>query len=69
MDGGAGEISVELFDPDGERRFELSAGAHHHTDSRVACNALTMPISPRWSVKCYRLESQTGVESSWAEID
>jgi hypothetical protein len=68
-DGGDGEIKVELFDADGELRFELAAGAHQHADSRNACNTLTMPVPPRWSVKCYRLETEAGVETKWAEID
>ena len=68
-DGGAGEIMAELFDMNGERRFDLAAGAHQHSDSRVACNTLTMPVPPRWSVKCYRLETQDGIETNWAEID
>ena len=67
--GGAGEIVAELFDTNGERRSDLSAGAHQHGDSTVACNTLTMPIPPRWSVKCFRRETQASIETNWAEID
>lgn len=69
VDGGAGEIMAELFDTDGEQRFNLAAGAHQHADSLVACNSLTMPVPPRWSVRCYRVETQPGIETDWAEID
>jgi hypothetical protein len=68
-DGGAGEIKAELFDADGEPRFDLGAGVHQHADSHIACNTLTMPVPPRWSVKCYKLETEAGIETSWAEID
>ena len=68
-DGGAGELIVELFDADGTPRHNLTAGAHQHTDARVACNTGTMPVPPRWSVKCYRLETEPGIETRWAEID
>ena len=67
-DGGAGEIVAELFDMNGERRLDLAAGAHQHGDARVACNTLMMPVPPHWSVKCYRLEAQAGIETNWAEI-
>ncbi|KAA5542737.1 hypothetical protein FYK55_14545 [Roseiconus nitratireducens] len=68
-DGGAGEIMAELCDADGQRKFDLTAGAHQHSDARVACNTLTMPIPPRWSVKCYRIETKPGINTRWAEID
>ncbi len=68
-DGGAGEIMAELFDMNGAKRFDLAAGAHHHTCSRVACNTLTMPVPTRWSVECYRVETQPGINTNWAEID
>lgn len=67
--GGSGEIHAELFDAEGARRYEMSAGAHDHEGSRVACNTLTMPVPPRWSVKCYRVESHGGISTKWAEID
>lgn len=68
---GAGRILVELFDVDGQRRLELAAGAHQHSGANadVACNTLTMPIPPRWSVECYRVETEAGIQTSWAEID
>ena len=68
-DGGAGEVIVELFDADGEKKHELAAGAHQHGDARIACNTVTMPIPPNWSVKCYRLETKPGVSTRWAEVD
>ncbi len=68
-DGGTGEIVAELIDADGKRRFDLAAGAHQHGDAHVACNSLTMPVPPRWQVKCYRLETRAGIETNWAEID
>ena len=68
-DGGAGEIIAELYDVEGNKRFDLAAGAHQHADARVACNSLTMPVPPRWSVKCYRLETLAGIDTNWAEID
>lgn len=68
-DGGAGELVVELFDVDDKKRLDLSAGAHQHSDSRIACNTVTMPIPPDWSVKCYRVETKAGINTRWAEID
>ena len=69
--GGAGRIVAELFDPDGKRRLGLAAGTQQQPDSNsdVACNTLTLPVPPRWTAKCYRLEAKTGIETSWAEID
>jgi len=68
-DGGAGEIIVELFDSSGNRRSDLTAGAHQHADARIACNTVTMPIPPRWSVKGYRVETKPSIETRWVEID
>lgn len=67
--GGAGQLVVDLFDVDGKKRFDLAAGAHQHEDAKIACNTVTMPIPPDWSVKCYRVETQPGVSTRWAEID
>jgi len=69
QNGGAGEIIAELFDATGNRRFDLAAGAHGHGEPRIACNTLMMPVPPAWSVKCYRLEMEAGIETRWAEID
>ena len=69
QDGAAGEILAELFDVQGEPRFDLTAGAHQHSESRVGCNTLTMPVPPGWSVKCYRLETHGQVETRWIEVD
>ncbi|MCM2373422.1 hypothetical protein [Aporhodopirellula aestuarii] len=68
-EGGAGEILAVLFDANGEQRRVLAAGAHQHGDARVACNSLTMPVPPRWSVKGYRVETQANIQTDWAEID
>lgn len=67
--GGAGKIVVELFDADGERRFDLAVGADGRSNPNVACNAVMMPIPPTWSVKCMRHETESGIETRWAEID
>ena len=68
-DGGAGELVVELFDAGGDRKHSLRAGAHQHADARIACNTVTMPIPPDWSVKCYRVECKPGIATCWAEVD
>ncbi|MCM2370873.1 hypothetical protein [Aporhodopirellula aestuarii] len=68
-DGGAGEILAVLVDSNGKQRRIMAAGAHQHGDSRVACNTLTLPVPPRWSAKGYRLETQPGIQTDWAEID
>ncbi|WP_442511557.1 hypothetical protein SH528x_003238 [Novipirellula sp. SH528] len=68
-DSGAGEIVAVLFDMNGDRKSELAAGAHQHGDTRVACNTLTMPVPPRWTVKGYRIETQSAIQTQWAEID
>ena len=68
-DGGAGELVVDLFDDEGKKRFDLAAGAHQHADSRIACNTVTMPIPPNWSVKCFRIETKPGISTRWAELD
>ena len=68
-DGGAGEILAVLFDANDQQQRVMAAGAHQHGDARVACNCLTMPVPPRWSVKGYRVETQAGIQTDWAEID